>query len=200
MEHNEPAQSRYKWTSEYNIRPRGYSTEVDEEYFGEDTPHKPPVLDVDLKLAADIEIVDDDELVEEVAEYWFPSEKSRYNKAAAIIFNDVSVWYLPLANWDEDYEHTRVKIIDDFIEDIIQWRAIVDGRSPEKALEDWRDWKEPNVKQWVKELDDTELSEEYRNWFNNNVDWVSHISKTIESNSHEVELDLNDEDDWTEEW
>lgn len=199
MKSEGPDVERYNWVTDTDVVPHGYSVDVSDKYFGEDTPHEPPVVDVDLKLAADIEIISDEEFAKEVAEWWFPGETEKYIEVAAIIFNDGSIWYIPLASWDNDYEKTRMRIVDDYMSDVVQWKALVRGDNPREALEDWYDWKEPDKVEWLEDMDKTEMSEEQRKWFNENVDWLEHIDRTVESSSSDVELELED-DDWTDDW
>lgn len=190
----------YDWTSKWDIEPHGFSADASEPFCSEDTPHKPPLYNVELKLAADIEIINDIGLVNEVAEHWFPSQVNRFTQAAAVVFNDASVWYLPLATWEKDYEGIRTHLVNSFIPDIVQWKAIVDGRDPSEALEQYRDWNSIDEKEWVDDVDDTDMPEDYRQWFNDNVDWVGHISREIESSSDNVDLDVDEDDSWTDDW
>ena len=44
------------------------------------------------------------------------------------------------------------------------------------------------------------MPEDYRQWFNDNVDWVGHISREIESSSDSVDLDVDEDDSWTDDW
>lgn len=190
----------YDWTSEWNIDPQGFSANATEPFCSDDTPHEPPLYNVELKLAADIEIINDIELVNEVANYWFPSEVDRYTQVAAVVFNDASVWYLPLASWEKDYEGTRTHIVEKFIPDIVQWRALIDGRSPSKALDKYRDWNSIDEKKWVEDVEDTDMPEEYRQWFNDNAEWVEHISREVKSSSNNVNLGVDEDDSWTDDW
>jgi hypothetical protein len=189
------------WTDKWDIEPYGYTTNIDDRFFDEDSPHKPPIIDVDVKLAADIQIREDKQLVKSVAEYWFPHDTERFIEVAEIVFNDISVWYLPLPPWDKDYENIRINIVDDFVSDVVQWKAIVDNRSPKVALEEWRDWLDKDDDyEWAQLISDTEMLESTRKWFNENADWLPHIHKTVESDIKNVELNDSDEMSWEDSW
>ena len=191
---------RYNWLDEYQITPRGFSPDSSLECFGEDTPHKPPMIDVDVKLAADIHIISDEEFAKEVAQWWFPGYTERYVEVAAVIFNDASVWYLPLSTWDDDLEKTRLRLVDEFVPDVIQWKAILNGKNPRKALREWEDKQEPDVYEWEERMDETTISEENRKWFNQHLDHTTHIDREIKSQTNEQELEVEDDMDWTEDW
>lgn len=190
----------YKWHEEYDIEPQGFSSEVDMDFFGDDSPHKPPVFDVDVKMAADIEITDDGELVDEVRQYWFPEGHQRYEYVAKIVFNDASVWYMPLASWEKDYERFRCSLVEDYIPDVIQWQAIVDGRDPSKALSRFRERYQTEDDDWVDDIEDAEMTEEQRQWFNRYANWVDHIDRTVESGDNEVNISTEDDTSWEEDW
>jgi|APHM01.1.fsa_nt_gi hypothetical protein len=189
------------WTEKWEIEPHGFDNEIDGRFFCEEAPHEPPLIDVEMKLASEIKIRDDIDLVESVATYWFPEMPDKYVEVAEIWFNDVSVWYLPLASWSEDCENMRIRIVDDFIPDVIQWKAIVENRSPKDALEQWREWdSNDNEYQWTSMMEQTEITDELRKRFNENADWLPYMAKTIES---EVEIEQTEEPsktDWEESW
>jgi hypothetical protein len=189
------------WIDEWDIEPYGYTTNIDERFFSEDSPHEKPLIDVDVKLAADIEIRDDSKLVQSVAEHWFPHDTERYVEVAEITFNDVSVWYLPLAPWDKDYENTRLSIVDDFVSDIVQWNAVVNNESPKVALEEWHNWLEQHENnEWTELMSETEMDESQRKWFNENADWLPHIPKTVESKVEDIEFDGSNKMNWEDNW
>jgi hypothetical protein len=186
------------WASKYEIEPQGYVDEVDERFFGENTPNEPPLLQVEVKLAADISISDNPRLVREVAEFWFPDEVQRYKKVAIIAFNDASVWHIPLASWEKDYENFRRIIVEEFIPDVVQWKAIVDNRSPSKALSKWNEWLESDDEGWEEDMEKTKFSKENREWFNENADWLGHILRQVDTKDRKVSLDV--EDSWENDW
>jgi hypothetical protein len=190
----------YKWHDEWNLNPQGFSTNVDDRFFGNDSPNKPPVFDVDVKLAADVVISDDIELASEVAQYWFPEDSERFTQVAIIVFNDASVWHIPLAPSNKDYERTRQTIVDRYIPDVVQWKAILNGNDPAEALEQLKGEIESTEEKWVKELDQTDMSEEQRQWFNDNARWLDHIGRTVESSQDDVDLNVNGEEQWTDDW
>lgn len=189
----------HSWASKWNIEPHGYSKNLDNRFFDDDSPHESPVLDVEVKLAADVEFSDDEELVQEVAEYWFPEEADRYEEVAKVVFNDLSVWYMPLASWENDDANLRISLIDSFFPDILQWKAIVRGDDPEEAVEEWESRFTIDDEGWEEDLTDTGMTEEQRVWFNNNAPWLEHISRERDSKVADMELDLGD-DDWTDDW
>lgn len=189
------------WADLHNIEPQGFSTNIGEKFFGDDSPNKTPVVDVDVKLAADIIISDNPELVKEVAEYWFPEDTDRFKSVAKVVFNDGSVWHIPLPDWNKDYEGFRVDLVERFIPDVVQWKALVRGDDPSEALSRFRE--ELNVEHdtsWEKELDDTEYTDEQRKWFNDNLDHVDYLQRTVESTSDSDNLDIGSDSNWEDDW
>jgi hypothetical protein len=190
----------YSWISEYEIEPSSFSSSKGDAFHDGSTPHEPPLYDVELKLASDIEILHDEELVDEVVNYWFPSESDRLDRVIAVFFNDASVWYLPTASWEKDYEGIREHVVETFVPDVVQWKALVEGRDPSKALSRFRKGKEIDDPEWESEMSNTSMSEEHREWFNSHADWMPHIDRQVESNSESIDLDVEDEDSWADDW
>jgi len=190
----------YKWYEQYDIEPQGFSSEVDMGFFDDDSPHKPPVLDVEVKMATDVIITDDEKLVDEVSQYWFSEGDNRHEYVAKIAFNDASIWYLPLASWDKDYERTRCRLVDRYIPDVIQWKAILDDRSPSDALTKFKQRYEEEDDDWVDDIEDAEMTEEQRQWFNRYANWVDHIDRTVESGDDDVSIETENETSWEEDW
>lgn len=193
-------EDEYNWYDEWDIEPQGFSSDVNMDFFDEQSPHKPPVFDVEVKMAADIKITDDGELVDEVVGYWFPEGNDRYEYVAKVVFNDASVWCLPLASWEKDYERTRCRLVEDYIPDVIQWKAIVDGRDPSQALSSFREEYESDDSSWVDDIEEAEMTEEQREWFNRHADWVNHIDRTVESSDNDVNISIEDDTGWEEDW
>lgn len=187
------------WYDSYDIEPKGFSSSVDSDYFDDDSPHKPPAIDVDVKMAADVHISDDPKLVKEVTEYWFGEHDDRYIEVAKVVFNDGSVWCLPLADWDKDYTNTRIHIVDEYIPDVVQWKAITEGRDPSEALENFRDQTSEDDEQWVEDVGNTDMTEEQRRWFNNTLDHVNHIDRKVETKDVDVKVTEDIDTSWTDE-
>lgn len=201
---NEDGQSSmtgvYSWISQYEIDSSSFSSTEGDAFHDESTPHEPPLYDVQLKLASDIEIIHDEELVDEVVNYWFPSESDRLDRVIAVFFNDASVWYLPTASWEKDYEGTRQHVVETFVPDVVQWKALVEGRDPSEALSRYRKNKEIDDPEWEDEVGNTSMSEEHRKWFNSNVDWMPHIDREVKSRHKSVDLSVENDDSWADDW
>lgn len=186
------------WYDSYDIEPKGFPSTVDRDFFGDDSPHKPPAIEVDVKMAADIHITDDQELVENVTEYWFGEYSERFIEVAKVVFNDGSVWCLPLADWDRDYTNTRIHIIEEYIPDVIQWKAITEDRDPSEALEEFRNLTSDGDYSWTEDVDNTEMTDEQRRWFNNNLEHIEHIDRKVKSKGIDVEITQDVDTSWTE--
>jgi len=186
------------WDRNWHLKLEGYWESVDESLFDEDSPNSVPLMAVPEKLAAEIEITDEPEVVEQVAKWWDEERSDQYVEVARILFNDLSTWHIPLRPWSKDYANIREGILKRYVPQVIKWEAILEGKDPDKALEEWdKPW---NVKdpEWFNDVDDTGLTEDTRKWLNEDKDWLPHISKEINSNNEEVDLDVEDgwEDDW----
>lgn len=190
----------YSWNSNWHIYPEGYWQDVDPEYFGEGTPNQYPLMEVPERLAAEIEIISDDDVVEDVVEYWFPGKSEQYVEVARITFNDFSTWHLPLRSWDEDYTNTREELVKDYVPEVIRWEAIIEGRDPDEAIEEWDKPWEIEDPEWFSDVGDTGMSEETRKWLNDEIDGLSRVDRKVSSSSEDVELDIDDDDDWTDDW
>jgi len=188
----------YTWDCNWHVDLQGYWKDVDGRFYSEDTPNEPPLMAVPEKLAAEIHIIDDSEIVQDVAEWWFPEAADEYTEAAKVVFNDFSTWHLPLKPWDKDYENSREHIIKTYVPEVIRWNAILEGENPDKAIEDWNKPWEIDDPDWFDDIEKTEMSEEFRKWCNKNADWLPHIDKKIKS-TDEIELDVED-DNWEDDW
>lgn len=197
----EVEEDSYSWGCNWHFEPGGYWDNVDEKFFGEDTPNQPPLMAVPEKLAAELHIIDDPDFVEEVGEWWSEREADSYTEVMKIVFNDLSVWHIPLKPWDKDYARVREHHIKQYLPEVIRWQAILDGEDPDQAVKEWeKPWAEWTPK-WFSDVGDTEMSESTRKWFNNNARWMPHIDRKVESMGDEVEVELEDEDDdWADDW
>lgn len=167
--------------------------------FGDSTVNKEPTKEVNEKLAVDINIIKDDELVEQVAEMWTPKVKDKMEEAIQIVFNDGSTWHWPLRPWDKDAAKVRQHFIERYMPQVIRWEAMQNGEDPEEALKESMFYVDTSEPEWVDRIEDTETSEESREWFNNNADYLPDLMKTVSSSANDVDLDV-DNDDWTEDW
>lgn len=177
-----------------------WSTDLSPKYFGAGTPNLPPGFHVDNRVAVDIHILDDPQLVEEVAEFMFPSETERYVEVAKVIFNDMSTWHLPLPPWDKDYTGFRDHIVREYIPDVIKAQVDLAGGDGDMAKHKWEVKRGNAEAMWESDVGDCEMSESTRNWFNENKDWVPKLDKKVESMSDEVSLDIEDSDSWEDDW
>ena len=190
----------YNWHKEHTLSPKGYTSDVDERFFGPDTPNKPPAIDVEIKLATNIQITDDDGLVSSVAEFWIPEEPDRYTEVAKVAFNDLSVWHIPLPPWEKDHSNFRMMLVDEFIPDIVQWKALNQGQSPSERLESWKKWLESDDYTWEDEVSDTEMSDSDRQWFNENLDNIKHLDRQVDSSCDYSNIEIDDIDSWENGW
>lgn len=199
-EEEESSENSYSWDCNWHIHPEGYWDGVDERFFGEDTPNQPPLMNVSEKLAAEMEVIDDPDFVKEVGEWWSEREADSYNAVIRVIFNDLSTWHVPVKPWDKDYARTREHTVKRYVPEVIRWEAILNGEDPDKAIAEWDEpWGEHRP-EWFDDFEHWEMEEQTRKWFNENADWLPHIDRTIESTEDEVELDVDDDEDWTDDW
>jgi len=179
--------------------PTTESETVGDRFFGEGTPNDPPIIYVDEKLAADMEIIDDENVVQEVVEFWSLPQPDRYVSVLKVTFNDFSNWHIPLPPWEKDYAKTRVNTIDKYMPEIIRWHAIVEGEDPEPRLQDWESQLEPSEPEWYGDLEKTGISEETREKVNNQLSAVPYIDKKIESTTYDADIEVED-DSWEDDW
>lgn len=190
----------HTWDCNWHLYPGGYWEEVDEKYYGDDSPNQPPLFNVPEKLAAEINVIDDEDIVSEVSEWWNPKRKDDFNEVIQIVFNDFSTWHMPVRPWDEDYSRTRVHIVERYLPDVVKWRAILRGDDPDEVLEQWTPPWEQQKPDWEDDIDNTGFSEDTRQWLNDYASWMPHIDKEVGSESKDVELDIDEDDDWTDDW
>jgi hypothetical protein len=173
---------------------------TDSRYYGENSPNKPPAFKVPNRIAVEIELVSDEDLVQQVAEFWFPSEPERYVEVACIIFNDMSVWYFPLPSWDEDYAGTRHHVVKEFVPEVIKARSDKAGMDGDWHKHLWEVRNGLARPDWLEDVDNAELSEANREWFNENADWIRKIRKNIESQLDEVDIEVENTYSWEDDW
>lgn len=190
----------YTFDCNWHISLDGYWDEVDPKYFGANTPNEPPLMAVPEKLAADMEIIQSDDIIQQLSNWIYNDDASIYTEVLKITFNDFSTWHIPLRPWDKDYARTRANSVKRYMPQIIEWNAIIQGNNPEQALEQFDPPWESNNPEWFDDFQHYEMDEETRKWYNENVDWLAHIDKTIKSDNENIDIDEGENDDWTKDW
>lgn len=190
----------YNFDCEWHISLDGYWSDIDPFYFGEHTPNQPPLMAVPEKLAADIDILQDETMIRALSEWLYSDDPGVYSEVIKITFNDFSTWHIPVQPWSEDHACVRMSTVEKYVPEIIKWEAIVHGKDPERVLEStelpWDDT-EP---EWFDDFEHRKMNENTRQWFNDNADWLPYIDETIKSDSEEVDMELDKDDDWTDDW
>lgn len=187
------------WDCNWHIDFDGYFDNVDERFFGEDKPHEPPLMEVPERLAAEIDIVENSDFASTVAAQWGFNDNDSYAEVVEVLFNDLSVWRVPVKSWDKDYLNMRDEIVEKYVPQVIKWEAILNGDDPSKALNEWYNDGEPKEPQWVNEIQDTELDEEDRKWLNKNADWLGRIDRKAQSDDRNVDVEVEEDYGWMDE-
>jgi len=179
----------------WKIKSGGYFESVDDRFYGEDTPNKPPLMPVPDKLAADMDYIQDSGYAMEVATQLDFNTPSRYNSVVRILFNDFSTWNWPILDECDGISSELDHFVNKYIPQIIQWEAIVAGEDPNDAVDEWA--KDTTLDEtWMKDVGNTHLTEDQRKFFNDKVEWMEYISKDVESSEVSVKAD----GDWTDDW
>lgn len=178
----------------------GYWDSVDDRFFGSDSPNEPPLMNVPEKLAADVSYIDDSEYATEVATQLSMNSPQRYEAVMRITFNDFSVWNWPLIEGNREYNSQIEHFIDKFMPQILKWEAIVRGDDPTKAVDKWIADDDDSDYSWVEDIDNTDISESLREYFNDEVDWMPHISRVIETSTTSDNDNSSFDDSWTDDW
>lgn len=181
---------------DWHISSDGYWDEHDSRFFGEDKPNDPPLMNVPEKLAADMDYIEDPQTVLDIAESLEMRSPDRYDAAIRVIFNDFSTWHWPILKGDRELTNEVMHFIDEYMPQIVQWRAIVAGEDPKQALDEWNDVVEEKDYSWMDEIDNTELSEDDRQYLNDNASWLEHISRKVDA----PDIDIEDDSDWADDW
>lgn len=189
----------YTWDCNWHIDPDGYWDDVDERFFGDGTPNQPPLMEVPEKMAAELHIIDDEDVVQSAAELMFPNHSDEYTQVLRVVYNDLSTWHVPIKDWDDDSEMIMETIVQKYVPEVIKWEAIINGENPQDKLEEWDKPWEFDEPEWWSDMDHTGISEETRKWLNNSVPGVEYVDRKIESSKQEVDLEVED-DDWTDDW
>lgn len=186
--------------SDWQFSAYGYYDDVDERFYGDGIPNQPPMMSVPEKLAADMEYIEDSKFAKEIAESIPYADYFNQDAVIKIVFNDLSTWHWPIKSIGNggfnDVEH----FVQTYIPEIIQWDAILHGDDPTKRLADWYDEGEQEGVNWSKLMEDVDMSEDKRKWFNNNADWLDKISKKVKKIDSGDELELDEDDDWIDDW
>jgi len=197
---NTGSSDSYTFRCNWHISLDGYWEDVDPEYYGDYTPNSPPLMAVPEKLAADMEIIEDDKLIQQLSDWIYEDDNSIYSEVLRLTFNDFSTWHIPLRPWDKDYARIREGAVEKYVPEIVKWEAIVRGENPKEALEQcdfpWEDTK-PD---WFDDFEHFEFDKETRKWYNENVDWLAYIDKTIKSDNANVDIYAGDNDNWEDDW
>lgn len=180
------------------IRPDKYIDSGDT-FFSDDSPNRRAAMRVPNRLAVDLKLIEDEDRVKSIAEWWDDSNPSQYNQVIKVVFNDFSTWHIPLRPWNKDYANIRGYVVERYLPEIIEFKAIINEEDPEQRVEEWIEQIEESEPKWFADVEDTEITEEQRKYFNKNADWLPHIDRTVGSSSEDVDLDLDDES-WTDDW
>jgi len=173
----------------------GYWSNIDERFFGEDTPNEPPLMAVPEKLAADMTHIEDSEYAKEIAEQLDFNTPSRYGSVVRVTFNDFSTWHWPVLERD-GYNSELEHFAEEYIPQIIQWEAIVAGDNPQRALQEWAGEQEDPDYSWVDDISETSMDDDTRRYFNDNADWLEELSRNVDS----VDVDIDTDDNWEDDW
>jgi hypothetical protein len=174
--------------------------EYDSRFFGDDTPNTPPQKCVESKKAVNINIIEDGDIVERVNNFWTPNSAKEAVQVIEIVFNDGSDWKWPLRSWEEDCQRARLHFIEDYAPDVIRHKAKLNGEDPEEAFKQSIFYESDEKIQWAKDLDDTELDEKTREWFNENADYLPELHRRVKSGDEDVELDVSNDSSWEDDW
>lgn len=185
---------------DWHISMDEYWDDVDERFYGGDTPNEPPLMNVPEKLAADMEYVDDPHYASTIAEQLDFNSPERYGAVITVIFNDFSTWKWPILVGDRELTSEVEHFIEKYIPEIIEWEAIVAGEDPDKALKEWYGERQDDDMSWMEEVSNTSMSDEVRKVFNEEVEWLPHINRTVETNTGMDSVDIDSDDDWTDDW
>lgn len=173
---------------------------TDTRFYGEGTPNDFPIIAVSELLAARIEIIEDEDWAKEVAQFWHISETENITELVKVTFNDLRTWHWPLRPWDKDPTKTRQHIVEKYVPQVIRWEAILEGEDPDEAVSNWENRHEDDTVDFVEIMDETEMSDEDRKWFNKNADWMPLLKRKVEKNE-DVDIDVAEDDSWMdEEW
>jgi len=190
----------YTFEFDWHIRLDGYWEDVNREYYGDHTPNSSPLMAVPEKLAADIKIIQDDEVIQQLSDWIYDDDESIYSEVLKLTFNDFSTWHIPLRPWDKDYARIREGAVKKYVPQVIKWEAIVRGENPKEALEQYEFPWEDTKPDWFNDFEHFEFDEETRKWYNENVDWLPYIDKTIKSDDANIDIDTGDNDNWEDDW
>lgn len=184
----------------WHISLDGYWDDVDERFYGENTPNEPPLMYVPEKLAANMDYKDDPHLATKVASQLDFNTPERYEAVVTVIFNDFSTWNWPILEGGRKLTSEVTHFIDEYMPQIVQWRAIVAGESPEEALEEWEGRTDNPDFSWMDDMMNTRLSEEDRKYLNDNADWLEHKSRVVGSTPDTSNIEIDSGDDWEDDW
>lgn len=185
---------------DWHISLDGYWDDVDERFYGEDTPNEPPLMNVPEKLAADMEHIGDEGYASEVADQLEMMVPSEYKSVIRITFNDFSTWNWPLKNTTDEFTDEVKHFIDRYFPEIIQWDAIVRGDDPEEELDNWLNQFDDPDYSWQQDVDNTEMDRKTRVWFNQNASWLPELRKKIKSEANDVDIEQESGDEWMDDW
>lgn len=167
-------------------------------FFSNNLPNTPPSKEVDRKVATDMELISDEDIINSLEEFWHVEDDEDKEVAIKICFNDGSTWYWALPKLSSKTFSRYEYWIERYIPEVIRWKAKQNGKDPNKAVREWEEQRSSESVNWEELLENTGISEETRRWLNRNADWMPRISKKIESRDEEVDLDVDKDEDWTD--
>jgi len=177
-----------------------WTSELDERYFTGGSPNDPPAYEVDKREPVDIEILEDESLVEQTAAFMFPGEVDRYTEVARITYNDMSTWHIPLPPWEKDCANFREHIVGTYVAQAIKAQAELDGRDGDEELRQWQIRRGNRDPDWFSDVAKTDMSEENRQWFNENMELVPDIPRTVQSVTSDPVSEVDVDSDWEDDW
>jgi len=174
--------------------------DTDTRFYGEGTPNDFPIIAVSELLAARMEIIEDKEWAHKIAQFWNIEDTENISELMKITFNDLRTWHWPLRPWDKDPTKTRQHLVEKYVPEVIRWEAIMEGEDPDEAVLEWENRYEDDSVDFIQLIEETDVSDEDRKWFNNNADWMPLLKRKVEKND-DVDIDIAEDDSWMdEEW
>jgi len=177
------------------IDPRSFEDQINPRMFKDDLPHKGPVFSVDKRMAADLNIIDNRQRVDEICKQMGYSNTSEQSFVLEVVMNDFSVVYLPF----RPIEGTGGGMLSDTLKTLVpevkKWDAIINGDDPSEVEDEW----ELDLDTEYPDYDD--LMEVDSLSFSDLLEVTDHKVRDLDISSDTSEEDSGEPDySWQDEW
>ena len=107
--------------------------------FHDGLPHEGPLIHVDERLPAELNHIEDDDRVLEIAKDLGYPDAHKMELVVEVVMNDFSTIYIPFRDTTGTYRHDYLSFLCKYVPQMKQWLATVEGCKPDDIVTEYDD-------------------------------------------------------------